>query len=157
MDAAAAVVADELVQMIMDELIQPLRAATAEPLLRLALATYMFLGRALQEPPWGALVARMARSDPRVGEFAQRGLREDVRQALAALPPAGLSLDVAAQAVLGIILQALAAIGDGALSEPDRSGIVRAILGAIGASGPAADAVLDRVDGCERRLRGARS
>src|SRR5262249_18514360 len=134
MEALAAVVADELVQTIMDELIQPLRAATPDPLLRTALGLYVFLGRALQEPAWVSLVARMVRSDPRVGAFAQAELREDLREALKTLSSPGVSLEVVVQAVLGIVLQALAAIGDGTLIESDRSGVARAILGAIGAN-----------------------
>ncbi|HSU98994.1 MAG TPA: hypothetical protein VLI91_02715 [Roseiarcus sp.] len=88
---------------------------------------------------------------------ASRELREDVRQALAVLSPTAISLDAAAQAVLGIILQALAAIGEGALTEPDRSGIVRAILGAVGADRSAAEAILDRIGELERRFRGGPS
>lgn len=132
LEALARVVADEFVGSIMQEVIGPLRVATAEPLLRTALGCYVFLGRALTEPAWGSLVARMVRSDPRVGEFAQKELREDIRDVLKSRAAPPVSVEAVAQAVLGIVLQSLAAIGSGTLGVGDLDDMIRAIMGAIG-------------------------
>ncbi len=48
------------------------------------------------------------------------------------LPSADLSVDLAMEAVIGVMLQVLAAIGEGQLSREDREPAVGAVLGAIG-------------------------
>ena len=129
--ALAAAVAGELIHSF-DEMIQGRRASTSDPLLRVAFGCDAFIERALEDPAWGALVARMARSNPSVGETARRRLKEDVARVLDNLPGGGLSVDLALEAALGVVLQVLAAIGEGRLKGADAKSAVGAVLGAIG-------------------------
>src|SRR5271157_4686029 len=66
MHALTVAVADDLISSF-DEMIQLRRVSTSDPLLRVALGCDAFIERALEDPAWGALVARMARSNPSVG------------------------------------------------------------------------------------------
>ena len=70
MHALTVAVADDLISSF-DELIQPQRASTPEPLLRIAFGCDAFIEKALEDPAWASLVARMARSYPTVGETAR--------------------------------------------------------------------------------------
>ena len=131
MHALTSAVADELIRAF-DDLLQPQRVATSDPLLRIALGCNAFIERALEEPAWDALVARMTQSYSKIGGTAQLRLREDLQEALKQSPQPGLSVDLALEAVIGIILQVMTAIGEGRLSQKDREGAVGAVLGAIG-------------------------
>ncbi len=144
MHALTVAVADELIRSF-DELIQPRRAATADPLLRVALGCDAFIERALEDPAWGALVARMARSYPTVGETTRLRLREDLARALDEAPRAGPSVDLALEAAIGVVLQVLAAIGEGRLNRADREPAVGAVLGAIGVGKQRAAAALAKL------------
>src|SRR5271165_6475255 len=101
-------------------------------LLRVAFGCDAFIERALEDPAWGALVARMARSNPSVGETARGRLKEDLARVLDALPGGGLSVDLALEAAIGVVLQVLAAIGEGRLKGAVAQPAVGAVLGAIG-------------------------
>ncbi len=131
MHALTVAVAGELIHSF-DEMIQARRASTSDPLLRVAFGCDAFIERALEDPAWGALVARMARSNPSVGEPARRRLREDLARVLDDIPGGGLSVDLALEAAIGVVLQVLAAIGEGRLELADRQPAVGAVLGAIG-------------------------
>ena len=131
MHALTVAVAGELIHSF-DEIIQGRRASTSDPLLRVAFGCDAFIERALEDPAWGALVARMARSNPSVGETARRRLKEDLARVLDNLPGGGLSVDLALEAALGVVLQVLAAIGEGRLKGADAQSAVGAVLGAIG-------------------------
>jgi len=130
MHALTVAVADELIHSF-DEMIQLRRASTSDPLLRVALGCDAFIERALEDPAWGALVARMARSNPSVGERARRRLKEDLARVLDNLP-GGLSVDLALEVAIGVVLQVLAAIGEGRLKGAVAQPAVGAVLGAIG-------------------------
>jgi AcrR family transcriptional regulator len=127
----AAAVADELIRSL-DELIQPQRRSISDPLLRVAFGCSAFMEKALEDRPWGSLAARMARSYKAVGQVARSRLSEDLRQALRHAPQPGLTLDLALEVTLGILLQIVAAIGEGRLERRDVPEAVRAILAAIG-------------------------
>ena len=131
MHALTVAVAGELIHSF-DEMIQGRRASTSDPLLRVAFGCDAFIERALEDPAWGALVARMARSNPSVGETARRRLKEDLGRVLDNLPGGGLSVDLALEAAIGVVLQVLAAIGEGRLKGADAQPAVGAALGAIG-------------------------
>ena len=131
MHALTVAVAGELIHSF-DEMIQGRRASTSDPLLRVAFGCDAFIERALEDPAWGALVARMARSNPSVGETARLRLKEDLARVLDEVPRAGLSVDLALEAAIGVVLQVLAAIGEGRLNGADRQPAVGAVLGAIG-------------------------
>jgi AcrR family transcriptional regulator len=130
MHALTVAVAGELIHSF-DEMIQPRRASTSDPLLRVAFGCDAFIERALEDPAWGALVARIARSNPSVGERARRRLKEDLARVLDNLP-GGLSVDLALEAAIGVVLQVLAAIGDGRLKGAVAQPALGAVLGAIG-------------------------
>ena len=144
MHALTVAVADDLIHSF-DELIQPRRTSTFDPLLRIAFGCDAFIGRAFDDPAWGALVARMARSNPSVGETARGRLKEDLAQVLEDLPNADLSLDLAMEAVIGVMMQVLAAIGEGRLKDADRLPAVGAVLGAIGVGKQRAAATLAKI------------
>ena len=74
----------------------------------------------------------MARSYPTVGKVARKRFSEDLREALKQSPQAGLSLELALEVSLGIVIQVMAAIGEGRLKDDDRTEAVRSILTAIG-------------------------
>jgi AcrR family transcriptional regulator len=131
MHALTVAVAGDLIHSF-DELIQVRRASTSDPLLRIAVGCDAFIERALEDPAWGALVARMARSNPSVGETARGRLKEDLARVLDALPGSGLSVDLALEAAIGVMLQVLAAIGEGRLKGAVAQPAVGAVLGAIG-------------------------
>ena len=61
-----AAVADELVRTF-DALLQPQRLSMPDPLMRIAFACNAFIEKALEDPSWAAVVARMAWSYPTVG------------------------------------------------------------------------------------------
>ena len=127
----AAAVADELVKSF-DELIQPFRLSLSDPLLRIAFGCDAFFQKSLDDRLWASLAARMARSYPTVGKVARKRFSEDLREALKQSPQAGLSLELALEVSLGIVIQVMAAIGEGRLKDDDRTEAVRSILTAIG-------------------------
>ena len=127
----AAAVADELVKSF-DELIQPFRLSLPDPLLRIAFGCDAFFQKSLDDRLWASLAARMARSYPTVGKVARKRFSEDLREALKQSPQAGLSLELALEVSLGIVIQVMAAIGEGRLKDDDRTEAVRSILTAIG-------------------------
>jgi AcrR family transcriptional regulator len=127
----AAAVADELVKTF-DGLIQPFRLSLSDPLLRIAFGCDAFIEKALDDRLWASLAARMARSYPTVGKVARKHLYEDLREALKQSPQAGLSLQLALEVSIGIVIQVMATIGEGRLKDDDRTEAVRCILTAIG-------------------------
>jgi AcrR family transcriptional regulator len=127
----AASVADELIRSL-DELIQSQRRSLSDPLVRVAFGCSAFMERALQDRSWGSLAARMARSYKTVGQIARSRLSEDLRQALKQSRQQALTLDLALEVTLGILIQILAAIGEGRLHAGDLPEAVRSILAAIG-------------------------
>jgi AcrR family transcriptional regulator len=131
MNELAAAVADELIHSF-DELIQPHRLSTSDPLVRIAFGCQAFMARALEDRSWASLTARMGRSYRAVGQVARRRLSEDLREALKQSPQAGLSLQLGLEVVLGVILQVAAAIGEGRLADGDPPEAIRCILAAIG-------------------------
>ena len=62
LDGLTAAVAEELVQSF-DELLQPGRLSFVEPALRIAFGCRSFIDKALNDPRWASLVARMAAAE----------------------------------------------------------------------------------------------
>ena len=131
MHALTAAVADDLIKTF-DEMLQPHRLSIDDPLVRIAFGCDAFLEKALDDPDWASLVARMARYYPAVGKSARRRLAEDLERVLDTAPDGGLSFALGLEAVLGVVLQVLAAIGEGRLSPGDRQPAIRSVLCAIG-------------------------
>jgi AcrR family transcriptional regulator len=127
----AAGVADELVKSL-DELIQPFRLSLSDPFLRIAFGCDAFFQKSLDDRLWASLAGRMVRSYPTVGRVARKRFSEDLREALKQSPQAGLSLELALEVSLGIVIQIMTAIGEGRLKDGDRTESVRCILTAIG-------------------------
>jgi AcrR family transcriptional regulator len=130
--ALTAAVADELIGTL-DELLQPQRLSISDPLTRIAFGCNSFIEKALDDPAWANMVARMARSHPAVGQVARSRLREDLAQALEEMPRQAPSLVLALEVALGVILQALAAFGERRLISKDREAAIACVLRAIGA------------------------
>jgi len=131
LNALTAAVADELVRTF-DELLQPQRLSMPNPLMRIAFACNAFIEKALEDPSWAAVVARMAWSFPRVGQVARSRLREDLKLVREEMPQKESSLELSLEVALGIMLQVLAAISQGRLSSRDQQAAIGSILHAIG-------------------------
>jgi AcrR family transcriptional regulator len=144
LNALTAAVADELVRTF-DELLQPQRLSMPDPLMRIAFACNGFFEKALEDPSWAAVVARMAWSFPTVGRVARSRLLEDLKLALKEAPQQDSSLELNLEVVLGILLQVLAAIGQRRLSSRDRQAAVGSILRAIGADSRRVRSMLARL------------
>jgi AcrR family transcriptional regulator len=145
----AAGVADELVKSF-DELIQPYRLSLPDPLLRIAFGCDAFFQKSLDDRLWASLAARMARSYPTVGKVARKRFSEDLREALKQSAQAGLSLQLALEVSIGIVVQVMAAIGEGRLKDDDRTEAVRCILTAIGVGGRDAASICARLSDVRR-------
>ena len=117
----AAAVADELVGSF-DDLIQPQRLSISDPFLRVAFGSEAFIAKALQDRAWASLVASMARSYTAVEQIARSRFSEDLREGLERSPQAVLSLELAQEVALGIVLQVVAGFSEGRLQDSDRLG-----------------------------------
>jgi AcrR family transcriptional regulator len=144
LNALTAAVADELVRTF-DELLQPQRLSMPDPLMRIAFACNAFIEKAMEDPSWAAVVARMAWSYPTVGRVARSRLREDLKLVLKGMPQQETSLELSLEVALGIMLQVLAAISQGRLSSRDRQAAVGSILRAIGADSRRVRSMLARL------------
>jgi AcrR family transcriptional regulator len=145
----AAAVADELIQSF-DEIIQPQRLSLSNPLVRIAFGCDAFLEKALSDRSWASLTARMAMSHPTVGRVARSRLSEDLREALKQSPQAELSLELGLEVSFGVVVQVVAAIGEGRLKDSDRPEAVRIILAAIGVGKRDATSIVTRLAGIRR-------
>jgi len=156
-----AAVADELIKTI-DDLLQPVRLSMDEPALRIAYGCRCFIDRALADPSWAGVAARMAAAADNVGEVARRRLLEDIKRHVKGLPQgATIGADLALEIVVGIVLQVLAAVADGRLSSHHREAAIAAILRAIGLDARQVKSVLARLpepaDAPRSELRGRRA
>jgi len=150
----AATVADELIHSF-DELIQPQRLSISDPIVRIAFGCSAFMEKALQDRSWASLAARMARSYQKVGQVGRSRLAEDLRGALKRSPQPGLSLELALEVAIGIVLQVLAAIGEGRLArlaDVHAFEAVRCILAAIGVGKREAASAITQVAGMRRSV-----
>jgi AcrR family transcriptional regulator len=143
----AAAVADELVKAI-DDLLQPVRLSIDDPALRIAYGCSCFIDRALSDPDWAGVAARMAAGTASVGEIARRRLLEDLRRHLRGLPQgSAIGAELGLEVVVGIVLQVLSAIAEGRLSSRHREGAIAAVLRAIGLDARQVKSVLARLPG----------
>ena len=144
LDALTAAVADELVQSF-DEMLQADRLSLADPALRIAFGCSSFIDKALNDPRWASLVARMAAAAPKGGELLRGRLFEDLQQLSKSLPGGGVSAELNLEIVVGIMLQLMRAFGERRLSTLDREAAIGAILRAIGLNARQAKSVLARL------------
>lgn len=157
LSALIAAVADALVNSI-DELLQPVRLSIDDPALRIAYGCSCFIDKALTDPDWAGLAARMATTVAKGGEVARRRLYEDLKQNTKRLPRGSVSAELGQEVVVGILVQVLGAIAEGKLLSRDREGVLAAILRAIGLDARQVKSVLGRLpspaDGAARGLPG---
>jgi len=139
-----AAVAGELVKAI-DELLQPVRLSIDDPALRIAYGCSCFIDRALADPGWAGVAARMAAAAATVGEVARRRLLEDIKRHVKGFPHGGIRAELGLEVVVGITLQVLNAIAEGRLSSRHREGALAAILRAIGLDARQVKSVLARL------------
>jgi len=144
LEELAAAVADELIAAF-DELIQPQRLSTTEPLERIAFGCDAFLRQCLSYRSWASLATRMAISNRAVGSVLRDRLSQDLRQALDKLPRSGMTLELGVEVIVGVILQVGAAIGDGRFDDRDRPEAIRSTLAAIGVGRRDSTSILARL------------
>jgi AcrR family transcriptional regulator len=137
-------VADDLVESF-DELLQPARLSLTEPALRIALGCSCFIDKAINDPGWARIAARMTASAPKGGEVARSRLFEDLRRFSKGLAQGGVSPELNLEIVFGIVLQLVGAFGEGRLSRRHREDAIRAILRAIGLDATEVKSVLTRL------------
>ena len=144
LQALTAAVADELIETL-DEFLQPQRRSISDPLTRVALGCYTFIEKAREDRAWANVVARMASSYASVGKVARSRLLEDLRLVFAKTPPRELTLELALEVVLGILLQVLTAIGQGRVAPGESKKVVASILRAIGIGNSEIKSVLSQL------------
>jgi len=130
LQALTAAVADDLIESI-DTLLQPGRLSLSDPAHRIAFGCCSFIDKALSDPGWASVVARMAAGSSKGAENTRRHLLEDLSQLSKGLQgsmPPELSLEI----VVGILLQLTSACAEGRLSWHYRNAAIGAILRAIG-------------------------
>ena len=121
------------------------RLATSEPELRIAFGCSCFIDKALNDPAWARVVARMATSAPNGLEFARSRFFEDMRRFSEGPPQGRTSPEVSLEIVVGMMLQLLGAFGDGRLSRRHRQDAIGAILRAIGLDAKQVKSVIARL------------
>ena len=131
LDELRGVVADEITHQF-DELLQPGRLALENPIERIATGCAGFIGKALRNRSWGALVARGTASMPEVGRAARDHLMQDLRQAAERGLLGEATPELAYEFAIGIVLQAIRSAAEKRLRPADRAAVVAAILRAIG-------------------------
>jgi AcrR family transcriptional regulator len=149
-----AAVADQLAHEF-DELLQPRRLATRDPVERIAAGCGAFVGEALSNPGWGALVARGALSMPNVALTARGRLIEDLRRAAASGRLADVTPELAFEFASGIVLQAMQAAAEGRIAPSQAPSVVAGLLRAIGVKPKEAQEIALRVGASDRRMRDA--
>jgi AcrR family transcriptional regulator len=137
-------VADELVASI-DDFLQPVRLSIDDPAQRIAYGCSCFIDKALSDPGWAGLTARMAATVAKGGAVARHHLYEDLKQNAKRLSRDGISAELSLEIVVGILLQVLSAIAEGRLSSRHREGALAAILRAIGLDARQVKSVLARL------------
>jgi AcrR family transcriptional regulator len=131
LEALTTAVAEELVKSF-DEMLQSSRGLLADPALRVAFGCSSFITKALDDPKWASLAARMALAGVPGGEITRRRLFEDIQRLSKGLPVGGGRAELILEIVVGIMLQLMRAIGEGRLSSADSDAALVAILRAIG-------------------------
>ena len=147
-----AAVADELAQEF-DELLQPRRLTTQDPIERIAAGCGAFVGEALRNPAWGALVARGAVSMPNIAMVPRDRLIEDLRRAAASGRLGDVTPELAFEFAVGIVLQAMQAASERRIAPSQAPSVVAGILRAIGVKPEEAKIVAMRVGASDRRMR----
>lgn len=127
-----AAVAEELIQSI-DEAMQPGRLARSDPASRIAFCCSCLIDKALIDPAWASVLARMISASASGSAIArQRHVFEDLSDLSKSLP-GGVSPALSLEIIVGILIQLAGAFSEGRLSWRDREPTIAAILRALGA------------------------
>jgi AcrR family transcriptional regulator len=137
-------VADELAHEF-DELLQPRRLALDDPIERIAAGCGAFIGQAVRDAGWGALVARGAAAMPNVARVARERLNEDIKRAARDGHLGNVTPELAFDFVIGIVMRAMQSASEKRLSPKQAPEVVAGILRAIGVAPTKASAVAQRV------------
>ena len=143
LQALTAAMADELIKSI-DGLLEPDRLSLSKPAFRIAFGCCGFIDKALTDPVWAKVMARMTVAASKGGEMARRHLFEDLSELSKGLQ-GGISPALNLEIVVGIIIQLLGAFAEGRLSWRDREPAIAAILRAIGVDARQARSALARL------------
>jgi len=143
LSALQAIVADELAREF-DELLQPRRLALDNPIERIAAGCGAFIGQALRDPAWGALVARSAVAMPNVARGARKRLNEDIGRAVEGGHLGNVTPELAFDFVIAILLRAMQSASEKSLSPKQAPAVVAGILRAIGVAPARASAIARR-------------
>ena len=130
LQALTTAMADELIKSI-DGLLEPDRLSLSKPAFRIAFGCCGFIDKALTDPVWAKVMARMTVAASKGGEMARRHLFEDLSELSKGLQ-GGISPALNLEIVVGVIIQLLGAFAEGRLSWRDREPAIAAILRAIG-------------------------
>ncbi len=105
-----------------------------DPAARIAFGCCFLIDKALADPGWAKVLARLTAMSGNSREIARRRHRlfEDLSELSRGLP-GGVSPDLSLEIIAGILLQLADAIGDKRLSWRDRDPSIAAILRALGA------------------------
>lgn len=136
------IIAEELAREL-DELLQPRRLALDDPIERIAAGCAVFIGQALSDPAWGALVARGAAAMSNFASTARKRLNEDIGHAardkrLAVTP------ELAFDFVIAMVLRAMQSASQKRLAANQAPAVVAAILRAIGVAPDKASTIAQR-------------
>ena len=144
LDALTAAVADELVKSHV-MLLGDRRRSIKDPIVRIGFGCDLYIRRALEEPLWGRVVARMAWSYPEVGSPARNNLMGDLTEARRSGRISEVPLQVAFEVVVGALLHVMRAAGEKKISDRERPAAVMAMLRAIGVDSKRARAIVTRL------------
>jgi len=136
------VIADELAREL-DELLQPRRLALDDPVERIAAGCAAFIGQALHDPAWAALVVRGAAAMPNFAGVARKRLNEDIGRA-GRDKHLGVTPELAFDFVIGMMLRAMQSASEKRLAPKQAPTVVAGILRAIGVAPGKAAAIAKR-------------
>ena len=119
-----------------DEVMTPARLELRDPIARLAFGFKQFLEKTISDPAWARLVVQSAQSPTEFGRGVRENLKADLAEAIAQGRLAVRDVELAADIVMGIVLQVMRGI----LERGARHDLIRealdAMLRALGAAHP---------------------
>jgi AcrR family transcriptional regulator len=154
LDELQGALADEMARQL-DDLLQPARLALNDPIERIAGGCAAFIGEALRNRSWGALVAHSTVAMPEIGRTARDHLTQDLKLADACGHLREMTPELAFEFAIAIVLQAIRSAAENRLMPGDLPAVIAAILRAIGVPTREARDVARRVAGQGVRARNA--
>ena len=143
LDDLWAALAEDLAREV-ENVLQPRRIATDDPVERIATGCSTFLNQAFHRPASGAALARAVWTFPAVASVARKHASEDLQLAVKQGRIAPISIELGLSIVLGVVLETLRSVSEQKLSPSDVPGAVRATLRALGVAPREAEHVVRR-------------